>query len=296
MNTKTQNAPGMFDGEATFAGITVKVDPINRPRTDGSDNVMAIFEEEQPFMWEFVKADIRAAIKDSMGTIDFLDVGTGSGVWSILVGKNTEAKNIVAIDKSPKAIVEAKANAERNGVTFKLREEFYNMNSAPYHSAKAIGIYAPYHLYPVEIEMKMPQHARGGVDGQQIFKEELTTANYHLARNGVIVFNQMCLGKEGKPSFAEYIPQIIEDSSLSYTNILPPIRTVEFMKRVYRNEFPFYQEWISTLFPELYYCDGIIRRDGRRKVEVVPHSIDLKGRTWDDRLDLHRQVALHGLC
>lgn len=296
MNTIKNVGPSMFDTEASFAGISLTVDPINRERTEGSDNVMAMFYEEQPFMWEYVKGVLKKVIQNTPGKIDFLDVGVGSGVWSILVAKNLGAnKNIIAIDKSPRAIREATKNAERNGVTFVLQQEFYNMNSAPYQSCKSIGIYAPYHLYPAELEMAIPQHARGGVDGQQIFREQLVVANYHLAPGGSIVFNQMCLGKNGRPAFAEYIPHILENISLEYTNIFPPMSTVKFLYGVYGDSYKEYQEETARLFPEIYYCDGIIRRDRKGIVTKIDHHIDLKGRTWNDRIELHRQIALHGL-
>lgn len=283
----------MFDAEAQFAGITLTVDPIDRTRTDESDNVMAMFYEEQPFMWEYTKGVIAKTIASAKGAIDFLDVGTGSGVWSILVGKHTKAKNILAIDKSPRAVQEAKKNGDRNGVSFSLQQEFYNMNSAPFRSAKVIGLYPPYHLYPPEIETKIPQHARGGVDGQQIFKEQLCVANYHLAEGGIIVFNQMCLGKDGKPAFESYIPHLIDGASLTYTNIFQPMSTKEFLSGVYGNDFVEYQEVVSNTYPELYYCDGIITRDGKGSITVVEHEIDARGRSWKDRIELHRQIALH---
>ncbi len=292
---KINDNPGMFDKEVSFGGITLSVDPIDRKRTESDDNVMAMFYEEQPFMWEFVKEDIAEAIKKVSGEIDFLDVGTGSGVWSILVSKNLNAKNVVAIDKSPRAVQEASKNAEQNGVSFKIKEEFYNMNSAPYRSAKSIGIYAPYHLYPKELEMDIPQHARGGVDGQQIFREQLCVANYHLADGGIIVFNQMCLGRNGKPKFVEYISHLIENASLKYTNIFPAMSTAEFLKGVYGEKLMEYQKEISEKYPEVYYCDGIIINDGKSQIEKVDHKIDLKGRTWEDRIELHRQIGLHGV-
>jgi hypothetical protein len=77
-----KEGPSMFDTEASFAGIHIAVDPINRDREESSDNVMAMFYEEQPFMWEFVKSTIKHAVNAVVGTVDFLDVGTGSGVWS----------------------------------------------------------------------------------------------------------------------------------------------------------------------------------------------------------------------
>jgi hypothetical protein len=286
--------PRMFDDKATFANVTLKVDPINRDRSENSDNVMAMFYEEQPFMWEYVKSKIDETIKSLNAPIDFLDVGTGSGVWSILVCKNLGAKKVKAIDKSPRAIEHAKINAKSNKVTFDVQRDFYNMGSAKYRSCKVIGIYVPYHLYPKEIEEKIPQHARGGVYGQQIFREQLCVADYHLAEGGSIVFNQMCLGKNGKPEFVNYIPQLVRGTSVEYINIFPPMKTKEFLDKIYEGRFPEYVEKISKEFPELYYCDGIITRDGKNEIKEIKHNIDLKGRTWNDRIDLHNEIAKHG--
>ena len=287
--------PNMFDSKANFANISLEIDPINRARSEDSDNVMAMFYEEQPFMWKFVKNRIAQTIKSISAEIDFLDVGTGSGVWSILVAKNIGAKNIVAIDKSKRAIDWANKNAQLNKVSFKIQNEFYNMSSAPYKSCKVIGIYAPYHLYPKEIEFKIPQHARGGIDGQQIFREQLVVADYHLSDDGIIVFNQMCLGRKGKPAFVEYIPHLLKNVSLEYTNIFPPMKTIEFLEKIYEGKYKEYIDQISKEFPELYYCDGIIIRDGKGSITENKHDIDLKDRSWEDRVKLHHEIAKHGL-
>ncbi|PIQ68355.1 MAG: hypothetical protein COV91_04450 [Candidatus Taylorbacteria bacterium CG11_big_fil_rev_8_21_14_0_20_46_11] len=286
--------PNMFDTEVQFEGITLNVDPINRSRTDQDDNVMAIFWEEQPFMWHFSKGYIDHALKKSSGEVEFLDVGTGSGIWSILVKKHLTPKSVIALDINKRAISQAKKNAIRNKVSFDVRNEYYGMHSVAYRSAKVIGIYPPYHIYPAEVENKIPLHARGGIDGQQLFKEQLTTANYHLAEEGVIVFNMMCLGRNGKPEFARYIPRIVEQSSLKYTNIFPPTRTREFLLAVYGEEFSQFQKGLSKSFPELYFCDGVITRDGKGKIEEIPHKIPLYGRRWKDRIQLHKEVAKHG--
>ena len=293
--TSKRNGPKMFDASASFANVILRVDPIDRKRKENSDNVMAMFYEEQPMMWEFVKNEIEKSIKKTEGEINFLDVGTGSGVWSILVAKNLKAKNILAIDKSPRAIKWARKNAKLNKVNFKINHEFYNISTAPYQSCKAIGIYAPYHLYPKEVEFKIPQHARGGVDGQQIFREQLVVANYHLAKDGIVVFNQICLGRNGHPEFVNYIPQLMESVSLEYTNIFTPMKTKDFLKAIYGNSNASYVNETSKKFPELYYCDGIIRRDGLGIIQEVKHSIDPRGRSWKDRIKLHAEIAKHGM-
>lgn len=289
------SAPTMFDNKAEFANIILEVDSIDRTRNEQSDNVMAMFYEEQPFMWEFVKDRISQTIKECQAEIDFLDVGTGSGVWSILVAKNLKAKNIIALDKSKRAIEWSGKNAKRNNVTFTIREDFYNMASAPFRSCKVIGIYAPYHLYPKEIELKIPQHARGGIDGQQIFREQLVVADYHLADGGIVVFNQMCLGKNGRPAFADYIPHLLRDVSLEYTNIFPAMSTKDFLSSIYKEDHNNYIDEMASKFPELYYCDGVIARDGKGTINEIGNSVDLMGRSWDDRIKLHHEIAKHGL-
>ena len=283
----------MFNERVEFGNIIIEVDPVNRERTEDSDNVMAIFHEEQPLMWEYVRVEIERAISMVQGSIDFLDVGTGSGVWSILIAKNIQARNISAIDKSDRAIAKTIHNAKLNEVCFETRQELYNISTIPYRSAKVIGIYAPYHLYPPEVEMKVPQHARGGIDGQQVFKEQLVIANYHLAKQGILVFNQMCLGRKGRPEFAHYISHLMKGVSLEYVNIFPPIETYYFLKNLYGDTFENYVDSTSIEFPELYFCDGIIRRDGKGKVIEGEYPFDLKGRSWASRIAIHQELVKH---
>lgn len=289
-----KTGPTMFDDHVQFAGIELEVDPIDRERTEDSDNAMAIFYEEQPFMWEFLKGEIQSTIESVDGSIDFLDVGTGSGIWALLVNENTPADNIVAIDKSKRAVKKARSNRNRNGASFEVKKEFYNTFSAPHRSSKVIGLYPPYHLYPQEISEDIPQHARGGITGQQIFKEQLVVMNYHLADDGIIVFNQMCLGGN-RPAYIDYIPELIEGASVHYTNIFPPMDTAEFLSGVYKDRFIEWQKRVSELYPRVFYTTGWIRRDGKGGVEEVDHDINLHGRSWEDRIKLHREIAKHGL-
>ncbi len=288
------NDPNMFDDEAEFAGIHLKVDPIDRKRSDQSDNVMAIFHEEQPFTWEFSMPYIAQALQESNGSIDFLDIGCGSGVFSILVSKHFPGSKVIALDKSPRAIEQAQDNAKRNGVSFDVKHELYSPESFPKNSAKVIGLYPPYHLYPEEIADKIPQHARGGSNGQDEFKNQLQIADHHLAENGIIFFNQMCLGDATEPEFTKYIPEYIHNKpSVLYTNVFPPMATDQFLQGVYGEKHPDYVRQTTEENPKVYYNVGVIRRDGKGEIKEVPHSIDLRGRTWDDRIKLHYEIAQH---
>jgi hypothetical protein len=151
-------------------------------------------------------------------------------------------------------------------------------------------------LYPSSIETEIPLHARGGVDGQQVFKEQLTTADYHLTNNGIIVFNQMCLGRDGKPAFVDYIPRIIDDCSLEYTNILPPIKTSEFLNEVYGPEFADYVSEVSRENPQLFYCNGIIKRDGNGRVgRILLNNILIKNGLPPVNIDLKNRFKYYGV-
>lgn len=286
--------PGMYDTLSEIDGVVVECSAINEKRTDEEDTVFVILDEEQGGLWRCTKRHVLAVLKSVAGSIDCLDVGCGSGIFGILVGKHGKTDKIVSIDVSRRAIEFTKRNATRNGVRLTTRHEFYNLNSAPYRSCKVIGINAPYHPGPVQ--EKLPQHARGGVDGQQVFREELVVADYHLAEGGIIAFHQMCLGREGQPEFVRCIPHLVREASLTYTNVLPPTSTAQFLRAVYGSRFRGYQRETAKAFPELYLCNGIIRRDGRSgKITRADHNLDLRGRTWQDRFALHREIAKHGL-
>src|SRR3989344_2255717 len=286
--------PNMFDENVEFAGIKLKVDPINRKRTDQSDNVMAVFYEEQPFTWEFSKPYIAKALQDSNGSIDFLDIGCGSGVFSIFVSKQFPGSKVIALDKSARAIEQAQENAKLNDVRFEVKHELYSEDSFPPKSAKVIGLYPPYHLYPEAIRDKIPQHARGGSDGQDEFKNQLQIANHHLADGGVIFFNQMCLGDDKDPAFARYIGKYIDGNpSVVYTNVFPAMSTDDFLRGVYGEKHPDYVKKTAEETPMVYYNVGIIRRDSKGEIKEVPHSVHLRGRSWDDRIKLHYEIAQH---
>lgn len=278
-----------------FKGFDIEllVDPIRRKRTDDDDNVIGIFYEEQPLMWKLFKDEIAHTIRAAKGTVDFLDVGTGSGFWAITVAKNIGGR-VIAIDKSQRAINIAVENISLNHVCVELRKEIYSRISAPYRQVKAISLTAPYHIYPRAAEENIPQHARGGPNGFEEFKNQIAIANHHLAPEGKIFFNQMCLG-DIAPEFVNFIPDLIEGNpSIHYINLLPPIKTHEFLLGVYDNSEIKFIESISAKYPNIFYTDGVIYRDGAGQIssEVLDQRI-LEGRRWHDRISLHKEIAAH---
>jgi SAM-dependent methyltransferase len=280
---------------AEIDGVKVKTDPAGSEHVElDNEAFMYFMYEEQPILWQFAKPYINKAIAVSNGTIDFLDVGTGSGIFSLLVAKNFPGTKITAVDLNSRAIKTAKRNALENNLSgINFQHEVYNRETAPNESAKVIGIYPPYHLYPRASVNHVPYHARGGSLGQREFIYQLTIADHHLAENGIIFFNMFCLGDESGPNYLKYIPEIIADCSLEWINILPRISTKEFLDQLYPNKHRDYCEKTAAKYPYLYFTDGIVIRDGKGRIEEIKHNLDIKGRNWQDRVEAHKAVADH---
>ena len=52
----------MYDDYVELDSVRLQVDRIDRKRNECDDNVMAIFHEEQPFTWQFVKSYVKEAL------------------------------------------------------------------------------------------------------------------------------------------------------------------------------------------------------------------------------------------
>lgn len=275
-------------------GIRLRVDPVDRIRSDDDDNVLGIFEEEQPLMWELFQDELAATIKSVQGQVDFLDVGAGSGFWAIIVAKHFGG-NILGIDKALRAITFARQNALLNGVEVNFRHEKYNFSTVSQKSVKAVYLNPPYHIYPESLACKVPQHARGGGNGFEEFEKQLGIAAGHLAPGGKIFFHHMCLG-DTHPFFLSFASEAVGGKpSIEYVNIFPPISTRDFLERVYTTrEFSSFIDIVSVKFPRLFFTDGVISMDGKASVMEKNLAPQLaKGRTWEDRVQLHRAIAEH---
>ena len=292
------NGINIYSTHANFFGVEIHTDPINRKgRTEEDDTLMCMMHEEQPMIWHCCLPYIKKAIAKSNGEIGFLDVGTGSGVFAVLMAKHFPKISVVAIDKNPRAAKRAMENARLNGVSFTVKEEFYSPKTVAAHSCRTIGIYPPYHLYPEGYEMLVPQHARGGSDGQREFKNQLSKVGKHLAQDGIVFFNQNCVGTESGPLFLDYYQELVGGQpSMIYTEVFPRICTREFLEMIYRGishpEIDQYIDRMATEFPWNYLVHGVIRQDGLGKVETFTHDYDLCGMTWYDRAQIHREIAL----
>ncbi len=262
----------------------------------GENSVMPILYEEQVLTWTLLRRKILEVIKSHNGTIDFLDVGTGSGFWPILLRKELiklgKQANIVAIERNRRAIRVCTENMKENGVHFGLKFQKYSLASAPHQQVKSIFMNPPYHIYPSSVSSNVRSHAKGGFLGYEEFINWLSIANYHLTDDGSIFFHHMCLG-DSDPEFLRFIPVFIEGNpSIEYYELLPPIDTSVFLKGVYKNDFADFIYDTFKRFPKIHFATGIVTRNGlgRLRKKTIPLNM-LHGKSWEDRILLHRTIA-----
>jgi release factor glutamine methyltransferase len=105
-------------GETEFYGLPFKVTPsVLIPRPDTEILVDKVVEYLQTI--------------PSSGSLNLLDIGTGSGCIAIALAKHFPTLNIIAIDKSSDAIHIATQNAQLNGVAIKLQTtDFFELQPA----------------------------------------------------------------------------------------------------------------------------------------------------------------------
>jgi hypothetical protein len=259
------------------------------------DNVMDILYEEQVLTWKLLQKEILKSIKSIKGEVDFIDIGTGSGIWAILVAKELEKQGIsakiIAVDKIRRAIKLCKKNMSQNSVNFDLKLEPYSIKTVTKLAVKTIFMNPPYHIYPKNLENFIPYHAKGGVFGFEEFINWLSIANYSLSKEGSIFFHHMCLGNE-QPEFLRFIPKFISGNpSIFYYELIPPIKTFTFLRELYEHRFSSYIYETSIRYPMLFFTSGIIKKDGLgiKKRENL-HPKLLNGKTWKDRIILHKEI------
>ncbi len=135
-------------------------------------------------------------IAEGMGSsIDILEIGTGSGAVAVSLAKYTGNARIHATDISEKAVLVARTNAQKHGVSerisFEVTDLFPNGNgrkfdiivsNPPYVPTKKIG------ELPPEIRDFEPLSALdGGEDGLEFYRRIIGRSPDFLKENGVIV-------------------------------------------------------------------------------------------------------------
>ena len=116
LKQRLDNKPLQYiTGEAEFMGLSLMVDEnvlIPRPETE-----------------QLVEKAIELVQSGNNNLIKVLDVGTGSGNIAIAIAKYLPLSTISAIDVSKAAIKIAKENAERNGVSDRIKFQVFDLKS-----------------------------------------------------------------------------------------------------------------------------------------------------------------------
>tara|TARA_Y100000310_G_scaffold86643_1_gene83505 strand:+ start:1549 stop:2487 length:939 start_codon:yes stop_codon:yes gene_type:complete len=291
-----------LDNFVEYEGIKLSVDPLSRKRTDLDDNTFDIFLEEQPCLWEWSKNLVEETIARAEGSIDFLDVGTGSGIFALLADRYTSAENIIGIEKVKNVCEKAKKNGDINKANVDFRHEKYHVSSVPQKSCKVIFMNPPYHIYPPEIEDNLPQHARGGFDGQGVFREQIVAANYHLAEGGILVYHKMSVAKESvgyghvssaNPEDRQFAKAVMKDCCLRSSDILRETSTHNFLTGVYQGKHDEFISRFSEQYPYIHFENVVLLRKKEKPFLKIPPRIYIPGLTWTDRILLHREIAKH---
>lgn len=287
----------MYETFMTIDDVTVACDRIDRAATN---NVMPCFPEEQPITWTFAKPYIANLVREQF-IVKVIDVGTGSGIFGILMGKHFPFMQIYGVDINERAIQFTKRNAQENSVPINLIHGRYAQEQYEDQSVHIIMLNPPYHPYPKEHDKQIPLHANAGEDGQEAFREELSVAKYHVMKNGLIFWNQMAFGNASGPDLLEYIPKLTERNvSIDWVNIFPPIKSLTFLQGVYGERFSDWSLKMARKKLFLYYTVGVVKNDNKGTVRCLDEKFGLTGiadirqtRSWGARIALHREIALH---
>lgn len=289
-----KSEPNLYDQIVIVDGIKLVVDSMERR---GTDNIMPMLWEEQPMTWHFVRGFAEKALTDSAGEIDFLDVGCGSGVFSLLMAKHLGAKTL-GIDINPRAIEFSEENSRRNNITSAVfRLESYSPSTVPPKSTKVIGLYPPYHLYPPSVEGKIPLHARGGWNGQGVFEKQLKFAIQHVDDNGIIFAQQMLVGDSAEQCLLDALESTGTKRTFEcvLTQILTPISSKKFLAEVYGKRYTEFHFNFAERYAQLFLVVAVMKAtaQGVTTIEEVGHNFDLHGRSWGDRILAHKEIAGH---
>jgi release factor glutamine methyltransferase len=126
---------------------------------------------------ELLIDEVLKNIDDKESTLQFVEVGVGSGIISIILAKALKNAKFIAIDISPKALAVAEINIKRFGLTDRIELRLGSLLSPVEEKIDYLVSNPPYIENGVELESNLayePQNALfGGEIGDEIIKELL---------------------------------------------------------------------------------------------------------------------------
>ncbi len=250
-----------YRGYAFFDGIFIEADSIYNPRWD---RVIPVFEEEQVFVSRLMREKLSAGQR-------VLDLGSGSGVYSVVAAK--AGCKVLAIDRTKRACVFTEDNVRQNQISsrrdfkdtkdgevcvesYEVRPQTIDDFISRYGTFDIVILSPPYTpTYPL-LKERLAVHAEAGQIGDEEFKRQIKIAPRLLNNKGICIGNQLSAitGVEPLPkganTFAEFLAcresrerlMMIKDISaafqdnfsLRFVPILPQLKsTQEFLREQY---------------------------------------------------------------
>ncbi|MEK9628054.1 MAG: peptide chain release factor N(5)-glutamine methyltransferase [Nitrospinota bacterium] len=124
-----------------------------------------------------------------------LDLGTGTGILSVVMAKEIEDCKVIAIDIDPQALSVAKENSLRNGVAGKIEFICSDMKNGSWPGLYSMILSNPPYIPSEDIQKIMPEVQNyepikaldGGNDGLDFYKNIIPKAVDKLEENGFLI-------------------------------------------------------------------------------------------------------------
>jgi release factor glutamine methyltransferase len=171
---------------------------------------------------------------DIEGGVDILDIGTGSGALAVSIAKYVGKARVVATDISQKAIEVAVNNAEKLGVSDRIRFETADLYPSGEQKFDIIVSNPPYILYGAisglapEVKDHEPRIALdGGEDGLDQYRRIISGASEKLKEKGMLIL-------EIDPPVTEGVKALAKASGFSGVEIRKDLNSLERTAVIYR--------------------------------------------------------------
>ena len=136
------------------------------------------------------------AVKNIPGGASFLDLCTGSGCVAISTLSNTENTHCIAVDISEGALAVAKRNADRNGVSDRIKFEKADIMRSPLPEGRVYAVLSnPPYIPDSVCDTLSPEVKReprialaGGADGMDFYKRITPLAMEIIEDSGFIAY------------------------------------------------------------------------------------------------------------
>lgn len=250
------------------------------------NRVMPLFEDESLLVCKYI---LKGRYKN------VLDLGSGSGVFSIIASNHCEYT--VGIDINPRAVEYALQNSKNSNAEDKCHFFIGDLYKPVQNQTFDLIVSNP-PFVPLPFGYKMFLSADGGPDGLNLVKRILNGVHHHLSKNGKLILLTLSLGNSNHPLVFRYLHKAFENKDCS-------IMTTHLYEKESINAEPFfslfkevnnYNEWREYLnkreLTNFYYMIHEIEPNGRfehiQQMNKIPFKKEEFSGSWEGRLNRFR--------